>query len=195
MSLMTTPTSQLATLAAVCRELTNAADLDQALSAVARAAAEATGSALAVIRVRDSFEQMPARGVWSASSSLEAELEGSRLSVGEIGIKELSEADELPPSVRRLAERVRAAGVVVVPAVVEDRILASLELMRARERFTTTDRMLAEIAAHHAGLLVRAFEPPPGSGNGAGSISTALDLAGRALTAGTDDARSAERIA
>jgi len=195
MSLMTTPTSQLATLAAVCRELTNAADLDQALSAVARAAAEATGSALAVIRVRDSFEQMPARGVWSASSSLEAELEGSRLSVGEIGIKELSEADELPPSVRRLAERVRAAGVVVVPAVVEDRILASLELMRARERFTTTDRMLAEIAAHHAGLLVRAFDPPPGSGNGAGSISTALDLAGRALTAGTDDARSAERIA
>src|SRR4029450_84451 len=46
---------------------------------------------------------------------------------------------------------------------------------------------------HQAALLVRAFESEALPANGA--LTATLELAGRALTAGTEEARSAERIA
>lgn len=195
MSWMTATAGQLESLAAATRQLANAENLDQALAALARAAAEATGAAIAVIRVPDRSGRLPARAVWTASAALGAELEGSRLSLDELGTEEATEADELPPPIRRLAERMRAAGVLVLPTLADGNVLATLELMRLREPFSPTDRTVAQISANQAGLLVRAFEPPTRSGNGAGSLCAALDLAGQALTAGTEEARSAERIA
>src|SRR4029450_10933329 len=46
---------------------------------------------------------------------------------------------------------------------------------------------------HQAALLVRAFESEALPANGA--LTATLELAGRALTAGTEETRSAERIA
>ena len=55
-------------------------------------------------------------------------------------------------------------------------MLASLELMRPGEPFAVSDRLLAQIAAYQAGLLVRAFEPPNGTANGETSLAAALSL-------------------
>jgi serine phosphatase RsbU (regulator of sigma subunit) len=192
---MTATTTQLESLAAAARELTDAGSLDDALVALARAVAAATGATLAVVRVPDRSGGLPARGVWSASAALAAELEGSCLLLDDLALEEQSERDGLPAPTRRLAERSSAGGVLMVPALADDRVLASLELMRPGEPFTAAERMLAQIAVHQAGLLVRAFELPNGSVSGDTGLSAALELAGRALTAGTEEARSAERIA
>ncbi|HKY12946.1 MAG TPA: SpoIIE family protein phosphatase [Gaiellaceae bacterium] len=188
-------TGQLESLAAAARELSESESIDEALAALAQAAAAATGATLAVVRVPDRSGGLPARGVWSASAALGAELEGSRFLLEELGREERRELDRLPSPIRRLADRIGAVGVLVVPALADDRVLATLELMRPGQRFSAADRMLAQIAVHQAGLLVRAFEPPNGAANGETSLSAALDLAGHALTAGTEEARSAERIA
>jgi serine phosphatase RsbU (regulator of sigma subunit) len=192
---MTATTTQLESLAAAARELTDAESLDEALVALARGVAAATGATLAVVRVPDRAGGLPARGVWSASAALGAELEGSRLPLDDLAAEEQSERDGLAAPIRRIAERTGAGGVLVVPALADDRVLASLELMRPGEPFSPAERMLAQIAVHQAGLVVRAFELPNGSVNGETGLSAALELAGRALTAGTEEARSAERIA
>jgi serine phosphatase RsbU (regulator of sigma subunit) len=192
---MEATTGQLESLAAAGRELTDAGSLDEALSALARAAAAATGATLAVVRVPDNFGGLPSRGVWSTSAALGAELEGSQLALEEVGTEERTEAAELPTAVRALAERSGAAGVLFIPMLGAGRVLATLELMRAVEPFSAAERMLAQIAAYQAGLLVRAFEPPVGGVNGRTTLSEALELAGRALTAGAEEARSADRIA
>jgi serine phosphatase RsbU (regulator of sigma subunit) len=192
---MATTSSRLEGLAAAARELTDAGSLDEALAALARTAAAATGATLAVVRVPDRSGGLPARGVWSASAALGAELEGSRILLEELGTEEQSDVEKLPPPIRRVAQRSGSAAVLVVPARAEGGVLASLELMRPGERFSPADRMVAQIAVHQAGLLVRAFEPPNGAANGESTLAAALELAGRALTAGTEEARSAERIA
>jgi serine phosphatase RsbU (regulator of sigma subunit) len=185
----------LESLAAAGRELAQSESLDEALQALARATAAATRAALAVVRVPDGSGGLPARGVWSDSVALGAELEGSRLLLEELPTEELSEADELPSAVRRLAQRAGAIGVLVVPSMADDEVLATLELMRRGEPFTDIERSLAHIAAQQAGLVVRAFPPPNGSANGAASVESALELAGRALAAGADESTSPERIA
>jgi serine phosphatase RsbU (regulator of sigma subunit) len=188
-------TPGLESLAAAGRELAQSESLDEALQALARATAAATRAALAVVRVPDGSGGLPARGVWSDSAALGAELEGSRLLLKELPTEELSEEDELPAAVRRLAQRTGAVGVLVVPSTADDEVLATLELMRPGEPFTDVERSLAHIAALEAGLFVRAFPPPNGSANGAASVQSALELAGRALAAGADESTSAERIA
>jgi GAF domain-containing protein len=190
---MTSPTGQLERLAEAGRRLSAAETLGEALAVLAHAAADATGAAVAVVRVADGAGWLPAGGVWSSSAALSAELEGSRLAVAELGTDELDESDELPPALRRLVKGSGAVGVAVVPELMDGKVVASLELMRPREPFSATDRLLARIAAQEAGLLVRAFERADGPGNGDGQFAS-LELAGRALTAGTEG-RSAERIA
>jgi serine phosphatase RsbU (regulator of sigma subunit) len=190
---MTSPTGQLERLAEAGRRLSGAETLGEALAVLAHAAADATGATVAVVRVRDGGGGLPARGVWSSSAALSAELEGSRLAVAELGAHELDESDELPAALSRLVKRSGAAGVAVVPEVVDGQVVASLELMRPREPFSATDRLLARIAAQEAGLIVRAFERADGARSGNG-LSASLELAGRALTAGAEG-RTAERIA
>lgn len=180
---------QLESLAGAGRELADAADLDEALAALARGAAAATSATVAVIRVADRSGGLPSRGVWSTSAALGAELEGSRLALDEVG------ENDLPATVRALAKRSGATAALFVPARTDGGVLASLELMRAGEPFSAAERILAEIASSQAGLLVRAFEPAHGAPNGRATLSAALELAGRALTAGAEEARSADRIA
>jgi serine phosphatase RsbU (regulator of sigma subunit) len=188
---MTSPQAQLEPLVAVGRELSDATSLDEALALLARAAAEATGAAVAVVRVPDNAGGLPARGVWSSSSALGAEVEGSRLLVEELD-GDQSESTELPPSLRRLAQRSDSVGVVFVPEFIAGSVLATLELLRPAEAFSAADEVVARVVAREAGLLVRAFERAAGPGGGP---FAALELAGRGLTAGTGEERSAERIA
>ena len=166
---MARTTGQLDSLAAAWPELVRAATLDEALTALARAAGAATAATAVAIRV-PTGDRAPARGLWSSSPALQAELEGSSLS---------------------LADHDRGAHVLAVP-VGDGRVLATIELL-GPAAFSQGDRTVAEIAAHQAALLVRVFESETLPANGA--LTATLELAGRALTAGTEETRSAERIA
>ncbi len=192
---MEATTSQLESLVEAGRDLAAAQTLDDALAALARGAAAATGASIVMIRVPDASGGLPARGVHTESPALAAELEGSRLAAADVGPDEIVERDALPIAIRRLAERGGAVGVLLFPAVAQDQVVATLELMRPRRDFTAAERSLAQIASQQAGLVVRAFAPANGTANGQAVLANALELAGRALTVGTEEARSAERIA
>jgi serine phosphatase RsbU (regulator of sigma subunit) len=170
---MAAATGQLERLAAAGRQLNAATTLDEALAALAEASAAATAASAAMIRVPGREGTLYARGLWSASAALEAELEGSTLS---------------------LADRSAGGEVLVVHAETDERLLAVLELLRPGEVFSPSERTVAELAANQAGLLVRAFDVQGLPANG-GDVAAALELAGRALTAGTEEARTAERVA
>ena len=153
------------------------------------------GATLAVIRVAErGGAGLQARGVWAASPALRAELEGSRMAEEEIGTNELTESDDLPDALRRLARRWGAARILICPVSSEGRVLASLELARAGEPFSERDVLLARMIASHASLLVRAVEPVDGHSPATGREAT-IELAGRALAVAAEESRSAERIA
>jgi serine phosphatase RsbU (regulator of sigma subunit) len=185
----------LQSLALAGKEVAAADDLDEALGALAAAAASGTGATIAVVRVAHRSDgALRARGVWAASPALRAELEGSRLPPGVLSTEELTEADALPEAIRRLTLRWGGTSVLVCPVVAAGRVLASLELARPGEPFSAPDVLLARVVANHAGLLVRALEPT--SGDSERSARTAmLEVAGRALAAVAEEARGAERIA
>src|SRR5262245_36749607 len=168
---MATTTGQLDSLAAAGPELIGATTLDEALTVLARATGAATAATAVVIRVPGG-DRHAARGLWCASAALQAELEGS------------------PGS---LADRHADDDVLVVSAEGGEHPLATLELFRQGGGFTPGDRTVAEIVANQAALLVRAFESQALPANG--GLGAMLELAGRALTAGTEETRTAERIA
>ena len=183
----------LRSIAAAGLELAEAEDLDAALGALAEAAASGTGATLAVVRVAEG-DELHARGVWASSPALLAELEGSRLSAGTLGARELDEDGDLPEPLRALAKRWGASRLLFSPVGSGGRVLASLELGRAGEPFSTADLLLARVVANHAALLVRAMEPANGRPDAGGRTAT-LEVAGRALAAVAEEARSGERIA
>lgn len=185
----------LQSLAAAGRDLVDAEDLDAALGVLAAAAASGVGATLAVIRVADrGASELQARGVWAASPALGAELEGSRIAAEAIGQEELTEDDDLPEAVRRLARRWGAARVLICPVCSDGGVLASLELARAGDPFSEADILLARVIASHASLLVRAVDPVDGHSPATGREAT-LELAGRALAVVAEESRSEERIA
>ena len=184
----------LKSLAAAGQDLADAEDLDAALGVLAEAAASGVGATLAVIRVAErGGEDLLARGVWAASPALRAELEGSRLAAAAIGPKELTERDDLPDAVRRLARRWGAARVLVCPVLSGGRVSVTLEVARAGEPFAEPDLLLARVIASHASLLVRAVDPLDGSP--AMGREATLELAGRALAVVAEESRSGERLA
>lgn len=185
----------LQSLAAAGRDLVDAEDLDAALGVLAAAAASGVGATLAVIRVAErGGADLHARGMWASSPALLAELEGSRIAAAEIGPDELTEGDELPEAIRRLARRWGASRVLVCPVSSDGRVVATLELARAGDPFSEPDILLAQVIAGHASLLVRAVDPVEGQSPATGRGAN-LELAGRALAVVAEESRSAERIA
>ena len=187
------PGAALDAVAAATRALAEGPTLRGALATIAEAAAVATGSEVVVARVLEAETgQLKARAVWAASAAVGAELEGSRFPAADLSPDEADEVAGLPPAVARAAERARLGAVLQLPVVLDGRSVATLELMRPRERFTPDERMLARLLAHQVGLAVRAFEGDrrhePVNGGGA------LELAGEALAAGADELRTAEQV-
>jgi serine phosphatase RsbU (regulator of sigma subunit) len=176
------------------RAVAEGSSLHDALDRLVRAAARATGADVAIARVLDpDGDVLKARAVWAFSATVAAELEGSRFPAAELPREEAVDAASLPRAVRRAAERVNARAVLQVPISLDGRPLASLELLRSRERFSTEEHALARLVAHQIGLAVRVF------GNGAHGQDGApgdgmLEVAGEALAAGLDEARTADQV-
>jgi GAF domain-containing protein len=184
---------ELEALAEAGRRAAGEGGLDEALDALGRAAADVTGADAVAIRVADDEGMLGVRAVISRSESLGAELAGSSFSVAELP-DEGAAPDRLPEAVRRAGRLMRATGVLLLPASVGRRALGSLELYRATRRFEPPETAAARLAAAQLGLVLRAF----GTGNGyrVSTISNeaSLSLAGDALAAGLDQARSADEV-
>src|SRR3954447_13855426 len=124
MTVVGTRREALEALADAAARIASSGGLDEALAAVAEAAIEATEADLAVVRVADGRDALAARAVAPTGSALAAEVAGSRASRAEV------EAGEVPAPTRRVAERIRAAGVLVEAARTGGHAVASLELVR-----------------------------------------------------------------
>jgi serine phosphatase RsbU (regulator of sigma subunit)/PAS domain-containing protein len=183
----------LEALAVAGRRAAAESGLDEALEALGQAAADVTGADAVAIRVADEDGLLSVRRVISRSEALAAELAGSSFSVAELPEGEAS-LDRLPESVQRAARLIGAGGALLLPAGGGGRPLGSIELLRATRRFEPGEIAGAQLVAAQVGLVLRAF----GAGNGAGSSSitpeATLSLAGDALAAGLDQARSAEEV-
>src|ERR671923_1096625 len=116
-----------------------------------------------------------------------------RCPMEELPAAEVDEVARLPKAVQLAAERARAGAVLQVPIVLDDAVLASLELMRPRMRFSADERVLARLFAHQIGLAIRAFGAHGAAGERDGANGT-LELAGEALAAGSDELRTAEQV-
>ena len=180
-------------LAAAGRRAAGENGLDEALEALGQAAVEVTGADAVAIRVVDEDGTLGVRTVISRSEALASELAGSSFPVDELPDGELS-PERFPEAVRRAARLIGADGVLLLPAGGGGRPLGSIELLRATREFEPGEVVGAQLAAAHIGLVLRAF----GLGNGAGSSpitpEATLSLAGDALAAGLDRARSAEEV-
>src|SRR4051794_30062320 len=99
------------TLAKAASEVAATADLRIALTAIACAAAEATGADLAVLRLLDGGGDLAARAVAPEGSALAAAVAGTRVACDAV-----AEGD-VPAPTRRAAERAGAAGVLAAPAL------------------------------------------------------------------------------
>ena len=175
------PVERLADAAA---EVAAAGDLRAALDAVATALAGATRADLAVLRVVDDEGRLAARAVAPAGSSLGAEVAGTR------GLCETVLGGDPTEPTRRVAEQVRAAGVIALPARAGGHVVGSVELIRIGDEFGDDDRALAALAASQVALAVRTLAPAV---TGSRMRAHRLELAGEALAAGGDVRRAAQQ--
>ena len=184
----TTGTAQDATalksLTAALRRLAEGSSLEEALGAIADAAAAATAAEVAVVRVLDETgRSLEARAVSASSTSVAAELQGSRMATSADG-----------DALRSTGHRLGLGVALGLPIALRDRELGRLELFRRAQPFTAAEESLGRLAAEHAAVALASLG---GNGKGAPPLPARdlLRLGGDALATGLDEQRTAEEIA
>jgi len=171
----------LEALAAALRRLAEGRAAEDALQEIAEAAAIGAGADLVLVWVRGE-RSLEARIVRAASTSVAAELQGSR--VGDAGTGEEG---------RSIGRRLGLAVSIELPITVADHDFGRLDLFRRAGAFSPEERAFAELAAEHAGVALAGID-----GNGDRRPLGAADLlrlGGDALATGLDERRTAEEIA
>jgi serine phosphatase RsbU (regulator of sigma subunit) len=171
----------LETLAAALRRLAEGGAVEEALQEIAEAAAAGAGADLVLVWVRGE-RSLEARIVTAASTSVAAELQGSR--VGDPDTEEEG---------RSIGRRLGLVVSIEFPIAVGDHDLGRLELFRRAGAFSREERAFAELAAEHAGVTLAGID-----GNGdrrALGAADLLRLGGDALATGLDERRTAQEIA
>ena len=184
-------------LAAGARALVAGAASADALAVIARGVAESLAAPLVVVRAAEAGSgELVAVALHAASDALAAEVEGSRLPAGSVGRTDadFDAADRATPAaIRRTAARARASRALVVPAAEGERPAATLEVYRAGPPFGELERALARLAAAHVELAL-ASGASLGGADLPSRVRLALELAGEALAAGSDEAELAEHV-
>ncbi|MDQ4082731.1 MAG: SpoIIE family protein phosphatase [Actinomycetota bacterium] len=167
------------------------------LAAIARSAFLATGACLAIVRVAPrAGADLVARVVYTGSSVLAAELDGSKLAArcldGAEAEYEVAASDDIPAGLRRAATRGGADIVRIVP-VGEDAVLATLELYRRGRGFSRREQAFAQLAAAHVATALGGAQALAGDSLSDGPCFP-LELAGEALAAATDETELAEHV-
>ena len=174
----------LEALAGALRHLAEGSSLDDALEAVADGAALAAGAEVVVVRVLDeSTGSLEARAVSAASTSVAAELQGTRVAPSADG-----------DALRATGHRLGLGVALELPIELGERELGRLQLFRRAQSFTATEQALGRLAAEHAAVALagaggngKIVQPLP-----AGEL---LRLGGDALATGLDEERTAQEIA
>src|SRR6187431_1583493 len=165
--------------------------LGDVLRAVVGAAAGLTGADVVLARiVDDDRRDLVVRAVAGPSAALAVELEGGRLPLedlpsGEVGL------GEAPEPMARLAERLGAETLLVVPVVVGGEVSGTVELLRITGDFDESARTAARLVAAQVGLAARAFGAEEREDGGPESP---LRIAADALAAGSDMAHSSTHV-
>src|SRR5436189_4526533 len=171
----------LEALAAALRRLAEGGAAEDVLQEIAEAAATGAGADLALVWIRGE-RSLEARIVTAASTSVAAELQGSR-----VGDAETEEEG------RSIGRRLGLAVSIEFPITVADHDLGRLELFRRAGAFSPEERAFGELAAEHAGVALAGID-----GNGDRRPLGAADLlrlGGDALATGLDERRTAEEFA
>ncbi len=164
-------------------------DLHVGLELLGEAARAATDADVAVVRLLDATDGMlVARAILPATSSAAAELAGTRVACADIA------ESEVPAVTLAAAARAGAVETFVVPAKIGDRVVGSIELLRAAGAFDGGERGVAELAASQLALTVRVLGGDRGV-EAPRSRESLLELAGEALAAGGDARRTAHQVA
>jgi serine phosphatase RsbU (regulator of sigma subunit) len=179
------PETVIDAFAAAGERLALSDSLDDALHEIAAATAAAAEAELVVVRVVDPDGTLRARALTASSQALAAELAGSRSTVANGG---------LAKTVERTAALLGAETGLVVPVLVGEETVGSVELYRQDNSLGPPEQRVARLAAAQAGLALRAFEAPNGA-RSAHAPAGSLDLAGDALAVGLERERTADQIA
>jgi len=173
------PASSLAVLVRAVAAAAVSATSSEALRLLTEAARTVAGAEIAILRALDeSGERLEGVAV-AAPRALAAELEGTVLPAGELPEAPLEDMARAPAAVRRIAEHTGTPLLVLVPARANG-YAVSLELFGSGEPFGAEQRLVAELCAAQAALVLRAF----GSGGDPFSLARpAVELAGEALAA------------
>jgi len=181
------PLSHVAALAEAGAALAEAETLGDALARIVDAAAGALDASVALVRRRSGVE-LVARTVVSDSRAVAALLEGSRVPLADVEAPGVLERALAPA-----AAAVGAGEILTTPARAGGETVGTLELLRGQGAFTPGERALAEALAAHVAAALRTLEdaavarPQPGDDD-------ALELAGEALAAATDERGAAEEV-
>ena len=174
----------LEALTGALRQMAEGGSPDDALEAIAEATAGATAAEAVVVRVlAEGGRWLEARAVSASSTSVAAELQGSRAAPFEDG-------DAVVSSGHRLGFDVALA----LPIALGGRELGRLELFRHAQSFTTEQETLGRLAAEHAAIALGGLG---GNGKGVSPLPARdlLRLGGDALATGLDVQRTADEIA
>jgi serine phosphatase RsbU (regulator of sigma subunit) len=184
------PAPSLAILVRAVSAAAAATSSSAALRALADGARAVSSAHVAVIRAPGlSQERLEAIAV-AAPQTLAAELEGTALPADELPDAPIAELARAPAATRRLAGRVGASNLLLVP-VRADGVAVSLELFRSGEPFGLEERLAAELSAAHAALVLRAFAA---DGDASSLARPALELAGEALAAAVHEQNAAAEL-
>jgi serine phosphatase RsbU (regulator of sigma subunit) len=182
---LSVPAEALRALAAAGHLAVAGESSTEALEAFARAAVAACGADAGVVRLLDADgDGLTARAVHATSPALAAQLEGSRSTVSELD-------GSAAPS---LARALHLDHAILCRLEVRGALLGSLEVFRAGIPFVETEQLLAQVAADQLALALRGLAPMS-SGRSGAPIDHALVLAGEALAAGADEARTTAQVA
>ena len=175
--------------------------LERALGALLRAVARAAGAELAIARLAsEDGKRLTARAVFAESAALSAELAGTSLPAEAVSGEESeypsAPGDPAAPSgIRRAASRAGLSVVRVVPIVVGDAVVATLELFASSKAFGLREQALARAAAAHVAIAARLERGMRDGADGRAELTRAsLELLGEALAAGADELETAEQV-
>src|SRR2546427_704616 len=174
----------LEALTGAIRRLAEGGSRDDALDAIAGATAAAAAAEVVVVRVlAEDGRWVEARAVSASSTSVAAELQGSR-------VEPSADGDALRSTGYRLGFDVALA----LPIALGGRELGRLELFRHAQSFTTEEETLGRLAAEHAAIALGGLG---GNGKGVSPLPARdlLRLGGDALATGLDVQRTADEIA
>src|SRR5689334_1026167 len=122
------PEQALAALVAVSRRLAEAPTLDDALAAVADAAAS-SADVVVVCLADPATGEAVARAVSAGSRALAAQLEGVKIPLSDLPESEDETDEHLPDALRRIARLAGFDGLLHVPALLGGRLVGSVALM------------------------------------------------------------------